>query len=137
MRLLLSTLVLSVIVHAGSTASAQDVLPKSPAGHENASELSFSEGMKPTPEMWFYMQERQRYQDPQAAVRRKAEFRSQQRQQRIASMKAFGMSKQRPLVYSTVFNTYYRAASNYPWLTVVPPAYVVESPTVSGQLIDP
>lgn len=49
-----------------------------------------------TPEMWFYEQDRQAYLDPQLAVRRKAEFVAEQRQRRIAAMKWFGFSNQRP-----------------------------------------
>jgi hypothetical protein len=49
-----------------------------------------------TPEMWFYSQERDRYDDPAQAVRRKAELRGALRTQRIASMKWFGMSNARP-----------------------------------------
>ena len=54
-----------------------------------------------TPEMWFYEQERSRYEDPQAAVRRKAEFRSSQRAQRIASSHWYGMSNSRPSANAT------------------------------------
>lgn len=50
----------------------------------------------PTPEMWFYQQEREQYQDPKEAVRQKAEFRTSQRQYRMASRKWFGFSNQRP-----------------------------------------
>jgi len=49
-----------------------------------------------TPEMWFYSQERDRYDDPAQAVRRKAELRAAQRSQRIAAMKWFGFSNARP-----------------------------------------
>ena len=52
--------------------------------------------VSPTPEMWFYEQYRSDYQDPKMAVRRKAEFRSAQRQHRIAAMNWFGLSNQRP-----------------------------------------
>jgi len=63
--------------------------------------------INPTPEMWFYEQERTRYEDPKGAVRRKAELRSAQRANRIASLKWYGMSNSRPAV-STVpyFGTY-------------------------------
>lgn len=49
-----------------------------------------------TPEMWFYQQERNRWEDPKEAVRRHAEFRAAQRSQRIASMQWYGMSNSRP-----------------------------------------
>lgn len=60
-----------------------------------------------TPEMWFYEQERSRYEDPKAAVRRNAEHRAAQRQSRIESMKWFGLSNIRPSATSTpVMGTY-------------------------------
>ncbi len=49
-----------------------------------------------TPEMWFYMQEYRRYSSPKEAVRRKAEMRAQQRQNRLASQRWFGVSNLRP-----------------------------------------
>lgn len=53
--------------------------------------------LTPTPEMWFYEQALKEYRDPKTAVRRKAEFRADQRQRRIASMEWFGYSNARPL----------------------------------------
>lgn len=49
-----------------------------------------------TPEVWFYQQELRRYEDPHAAVRRKAEFRAWQRQRRVAAMQWYGFSNSRP-----------------------------------------
>lgn len=49
-----------------------------------------------TPELWLYMQQLQRHDDPQMAVRRKAEERAAQRTHRIASRKWFGLSNSRP-----------------------------------------
>jgi hypothetical protein len=54
--------------------------------------------IKATPEMWFYEQQMQRYQDPKTMVRANAEVRAQQRQHRIESMKWFGFSNSRPVV---------------------------------------
>jgi hypothetical protein len=56
-----------------------------------------------TPDMWYYSQEKQRHDDPKQAVRRKAEFATQQRQMRIASMKWYGMSNSRPTASTTPF----------------------------------
>ena len=50
----------------------------------------------PTPEMWLYLQQQRRYDDPKLAIRRKAEVRAAQRRNRIAAMKWFGLSNQRP-----------------------------------------
>jgi len=52
--------------------------------------------LKATPEMWFYEQYMQQYQDPKMAVRAKAEFRADQRQRRLAAMQWFGLSNSRP-----------------------------------------
>jgi hypothetical protein len=60
--------------------------------------------LKATPEMWFYDQAMRQYQDPKMAVRAKAEFRAQQRQRRIESMKWFGFSNSRPRANSDPFN---------------------------------
>ncbi len=63
--------------------------------------------VSPTVEMWFYEQERTRYDDPKGAVRRKAEARAAQRAGRLASMKWYGMSNSRPVVATTpMFGTY-------------------------------
>lgn len=51
-----------------------------------------------TPEMWLYMQEMRRHDDPKAAVRRKAEFRTAERQRRMAARAWFGYSNARPTV---------------------------------------
>lgn len=49
-----------------------------------------------TPEIWLYSQEMRRHDDPQQAVRRKAEFKAEQRLHRMATMKWYGMSNSRP-----------------------------------------
>jgi hypothetical protein len=52
--------------------------------------------LTPTPDMWFYEQYLRQQQDPSFAVRQKAEFRSNQRQDRIAARRWFGFSNLRP-----------------------------------------
>lgn len=52
--------------------------------------------LTPTPEMWFYEQHLRELQDPEFAVRQKAEFRSEQRQSRMAARRWFGFSNLRP-----------------------------------------
>jgi len=54
-----------------------------------------------TPEMVFYQQERERYEDPKMMVRRRAELKGQQRAERLASQKWFGISNSRPTVSCT------------------------------------
>jgi hypothetical protein len=65
-----------------------------------------------TPEMWFYEQERLRYEDPKTAVRRHAEYRFAQQQRRIESRKWFGISNSRPI------------ASPNPWYDTYSPMWV-------------
>ncbi len=63
-----------------------------------------------TPEMWFYQQQIARHDDPRMAVRRKAEFRAQQRQQRIAARKWYGFSNSRPTANATPWSSMYSPA---------------------------
>ena len=51
-----------------------------------------------SPEMYLYLQEQQRHDDPKQALRRKAEARSAAREARITAMKWYGMSNARPQV---------------------------------------
>ena len=62
--------------------------------------------------MWFYMQELRRYDDPQVAIRRKAEKKAEQRRHRLAAQKWFGWSQSRP------------TASPTPWTGVYSPNWV-------------
>jgi hypothetical protein len=74
-----------------------------------------------TPEMWLYQQERDRYDNPREAVRRKAESRAAQRGDRLAAMKWYGQSNSRPLVSVTPYCDAYGAgwvsnsANPYQW----------------------
>lgn len=85
-------------------ASAQDVRitgQTDPNAHISLGQLA------PTPEMWFYEQERQAYMTPAMAVRRKAEVETAQRDARIASRRFFGMSAARPRANPTpLFGSY-------------------------------
>jgi hypothetical protein len=60
-----------------------------------------------TPEMWLYTQEWRRHDDPAQAVRRNAEFRAEQRSQRLAAMKWYGFSNARPQASVTPFTGIY------------------------------
>ncbi len=117
------------------------VLTTMPVSAENNGEndgifsvnASLSSGeLKPTPEMWFYEQQQQQYEDPKAAVRRNAERKTSQRQARLAAMKWFGFSNMRPQCtitpgfddWSPVWrsnNTYFGSRWNgigCPWISV-------------------
>lgn len=74
------------------------VLAAEPATRSSVFEGGISPGeVKTTPEMWFYEQYRRDYENPKMAVRKNAEFRAAQRQRRMAALKWFGFSNQRPL----------------------------------------
>jgi hypothetical protein len=97
--------VLALIVGLSAAATAIGQQPAEKVPTINA-RVSTSE-LRATPEMWFYEQELQRYNDPKVAVRKKAEFRAAQRERRLASMAWFGMSNARPMVSPTpVMGTY-------------------------------
>ena len=63
--------------------------------------------LKATPEMWFYDQAMRQYKDPKMAVRTMADFRADQRQRRLESMKWFGLSNSRPRASSDPFHNDY------------------------------
>ena len=96
-RILLLALV-CLGVSSFTTAASAQTTPTTKALSDMESDLFAelpSEGSV-TPEMWFYLQEYQRYKSPQEAVRRKAEFRAAQRRKRLAAQRWFGFSNLRP-----------------------------------------
>jgi len=88
--------------------------------------------MVQTPEMWFYEQYQRYYHDPDMMARRNAEFRAEQRRNRLAALKWFGFSNARPRASSDPFHgdySPYWAGNNshypyrwqgagWPWLTL-------------------
>jgi hypothetical protein len=105
----------TVFFVAGMGLAQEPHTPKAPP----ARPLSLGE-LTPTPEMWFYEQAMRRYQDPKYAVRAKAEYRTAQRQRRMAAQKWFGYSTARPMVspdpmYGT-FSPRWGSNGNDPWL---------------------
>jgi hypothetical protein len=60
-----------------------------------------------SPEIWLYTQEVRRYDNPELAIRKKAELKTAQRMQRISAMKWFGQSNSRPYASATPFMDYY------------------------------
>lgn len=68
-----------------------------------------------TPEMWLYMQEMRRYDDPLQAVRRNAATRAAHRRSRLGAMQWFGFSNTRP------------QASPLPFMDVYSPTWVSNS----------
>jgi hypothetical protein len=109
MRWFLSLSVLVVLLPSPTLGAEA---PDKPSSFQQDPYNLQNSAITPTPEMWFYLQEVRRQDDPQMAVRRNAEFRAAQRRSRLASMKWFGMSNQRPRANPT------------PWFGVYSPAWV-------------
>jgi hypothetical protein len=92
--------------------------PDAPSRHGGQAEsrliqsnVTVSSGLvEPTPEMWLYEQQLREYLDPGMAVRRNAEFRAAQRRHRMASLKWFGLSNQRPSASPDPYNGEYSPA---------------------------
>jgi hypothetical protein len=93
----LSVLLLAAARPCLAQETAVDLRRDEPA---SASSAAWS-GLSPTPEMWFYEQERVRQDDPKLAVRRRAERRGQQRADRLAALKWYGIDNSRPTVSGT------------------------------------
>lgn len=84
---------------AGKPAAARKTAP------DNSASLS-----QLNPEMWLYEQELRRHDDPKMAVRRKAEFKMHQRQQRIAAMEWYGFNNSRPVISPAAWNGGFESA---------------------------
>jgi hypothetical protein len=96
-------IVLTALLITVGTAAGQEAGTTAP---KVKARISTGE-LHPTPEMWFYEQELQRYNDSKLAVRKKAEFRAAQRERRLAAMQWLGMSNARPIASPTpVMGTY-------------------------------
>ena len=90
-------LTIGMLVSFTTCAVAQDDRPASVTVRPRTSTSSLST----TPEMWLYQQEQARHDNPKQAVRRKAELRCAERQNRIESMKWYGLSNSRPIATPT------------------------------------
>jgi hypothetical protein len=100
-------------------ATANAERPTTNAGVGLDSAISTGD-LKVTPEMWFYDQAMRQYKDPKAVLRARAEYRTDQRQRRLESMRWFGLSNSRPRACSDPFHSDYSPGwtSNpgyYPW----------------------
>jgi hypothetical protein len=88
---------------AGSIVLAQDLDKLQKPG----TQLVPDDQVTQTEDMWFYLQELRRYDDPQMAIRRRAETKGRQRRERLAAMKWFGYSQSRPVANPTPSMGYY------------------------------
>jgi len=87
---------------------ASPALAQGPAAAQFGLSGRISTGeLTPTPEMWFYEQYLRESKDPKSSVRKKAEFQAEQRRKRLAALKWFGFSNQRPQATSDpLYNDY-------------------------------
>jgi len=95
---------------AVSPVVAQEPIPAQPPIAQPPQPIVADANLPPaslTPELWMYMQEMRRQDDPKEAVRRNAEFRADQRRRRLAASKWFGYSNQRPTASVTPFTDSY------------------------------
>ncbi|MDY0165311.1 MAG: hypothetical protein RBS80_02145 [Thermoguttaceae bacterium] len=95
--------VFSCLLLAMATGTAWAERPDSVQRSRSENRIAVGE-LNPTPEMWFYEQYQQQYDDPSIAVRNKAEFRAAQRQSRLAAMRWYGLSNSRPHAASDPFH---------------------------------
>lgn len=94
------TIAITVLIGCSPVA----VRGQNPVAPAQRPTLDYSPGsLTPTPEMWFYDQERRRREDPSEMIRERAEFRSRQRQQRLAAVRWYGFSNSRPAANSGIF----------------------------------
>jgi len=100
----------------GSIVMAQDLDKLQKPG----AQLVPDDQVAQTEDMWFYLQALQRYDDPQIAIRRKAEKKAEQRRERLAAMKWFGYCPGRPSANPTpsmgVYSPMWAGSGSDPYL---------------------
>ena len=89
-------LVIVAVANAQKPVTADKITRLPPTWQENRP-VSSGE-LTPTPEMWFYEQERRRWEDPMTIVRARAQEKTAERRARLAAMAWYGMSNSRPNV---------------------------------------
>jgi len=132
MRKMTIAVCLFAVLTAGTIWAQQP--DRTAADQHNRSQSRIAVGeLQPTPEMWFYEQYQQQYDDPGAAVREKAALRAAQRQGRLAAMRWYGLSNSRPRASSDPFHGEYSpkwsASGRYPdqWMGGSVPLVVIRS----------
>ena len=107
-RLILAILVVPAML-VGSVVSAQDLEGRiePTTGEQQNPVVQHVNVPETTQDMWFYLQELRRYDDPQVVIRRKEERKAQQRRVRLAAQKWFGMLPGRPTANPTPFTGAY------------------------------
>jgi hypothetical protein len=101
-RLLFAVMVVPAVLFAVSARAQEPDRLMRPLGQGPVTEQ-----VAQTEDMWFYLQELRRHDDPQVAIRKKAEKKGEQRRSRLAAMKWFGWSQSRPTASPTPWNGVY------------------------------
>jgi hypothetical protein len=83
------------------------IAPAAAGTHEAPTTIPGVSPSQMTPEMYLYLHEQKRNDDPKQAVRRKAELKTAQRNQRLAAQKWFGVSNSRPMASAQPFMDLY------------------------------
>ena len=96
----LALLVFSVAtaIRAQEPPSPMPPSAQPPAARSTEGYVATTGAVTPTPEMWFYEQEVNRYDNPKVMVHERAEWRANQRRSRLAASKWYGISNSRPMV---------------------------------------
>lgn len=86
-----------------------------------------------TPEMWFYLQELRRYEDPAASRRRRAELTAAARRSRIFSQQWYGIDNSRPTANAVPMMYRWSAhQSNISWDATQHTFFRMAAPPVTG-----
>lgn len=99
-RLILGIALIPALLIGTTVLAQESENPVKPAEAPTETTPAVNE-TSPTETMWFYLQQQKRYDDPQIAIRRKAEWKSAQRRLRLASQRWFGYSASRPIASPT------------------------------------
>ncbi len=107
MRLLVACSIVFLSVAAHGVSAQEDVGDDSPgAASSNGSGrqvIPMFEAPSMSSELWLYVQEQTRLEDPKYLVHRKAALKAEQRDQRLASSKWYGYSNSRPVASGMPF----------------------------------
>ncbi len=106
-RLILSISVVPALLLCSVVAAQDPEGTVEPAVGEQNAALDQLQVPETTQDMWFYLQELRRYDDPHVMIRRKEERKGEQRRLRLAAQKWFGVLPGRPTANPTPYTGAY------------------------------
>jgi hypothetical protein len=101
MKRLFLAVAITLLLSSGLAVAQDRILESDLQYQPSPSDIQVQPGV--SPQMWLYLEEMKRQDDPRLAVRRKAEYRADQRMKRIATRQWFGVSAARPQASVTPF----------------------------------